>query len=142
MTGTGGRSICKVMRFAPFGGSVLRTIAQLFGCLPLPNRKLNAYLHIHLMYKDSCYFCKVTLSNNDHLELSESFAHNHKLRIHSALYNVMRSFPLTVSDVRSSSFAIFYLQTKFELSILIYPVYCRLIVDYFLSSKQISIMLN
>lgn len=68
--------------------------------------KLDAYLDILLLYKDSCYFCKITLSKNIQPVLSLSFMHEQKLWINSALYNVMCPFTPVLTHMKSSSFAV------------------------------------
>lgn len=68
-------------------GNVQHTFLQLFDHFPPSHHKLDAYMHIDLTYNASCYFCKVTCSIDDLLDLSESSAHNQKLQIHNALYN-------------------------------------------------------
>lgn len=63
------------------------------------------------------------LQSDDRLDLSENFAYEQKLWIHSALYKDMRSFVPILCRVKLSSFGISYLPTKFEQSCLIHPVY-------------------
>lgn len=72
--------------------SFLHILTQLSDHFSLSPRKLNAHLHIHLTYDDLCYFCKITLSNDEKLDLSESFVRDQRLWIHSTIYNSMHSF--------------------------------------------------
>lgn len=110
-------------------GRVLHTFEQLSGHFDLQHSMLDAHLLIHLTHNDSRYICKVKLSNNGSLDLSESFAIGQNLWIHSAFYNVMFSFAKILSYGRLSPFAIFYLPTQFERSILIHHAYAMV---YFL----------
>lgn len=73
----------------------------------LLHSKLHACLHIQFTYNKSCYFCNVTLSNGDRLELSKRFARDHMLPIHTDVYNIFRSFVSIFSFMILCSFAIF-----------------------------------
>lgn len=118
-------NMCKhfIQRFSSNEIVFLHTFAQLSDYFPL-YRKFDAYLHILLKYNDSYYFCKVTLSNDERLDASDSFAHDQKQCIHRALYSVMHLFALILSCVKLFSFVIFYLSIKFAQSTLIHPVKC------------------
>lgn len=83
---------------------------------PESHRKLDAHLQIYLTYNDSCYFWKVTCSNDDRLDMSEMFVCDQNLLIYSAIYSwfigtysVMCPLAFILSYVRSYVFSHYFL---------------------------------
>lgn len=96
MVDTGQRTFALILRswwtrgnnwcFAPVGSTFCISDPQLSDCFLLSRSMLDPYLHIYLSYNDSCYFWKVTLLNDDRLEMSERFALDYNLWINRAIY--------------------------------------------------------